>query len=65
MDNLLNPGMNVTIVTKDGETLVGKVICRSGIGELRNYSPRYEEIILENNFGCQIQIPLSQIKDVK
>lgn len=58
----LQPGKEVKLTLESGKEFEGRIISRSGIGDVDNYVPSLEVIQIENVEGV-LEVSLSQIKD--
>ena len=58
----LQPGKEVRLTLESGKEFEGRIISRSGIGDVDNYVPSLEVIQIENVEGV-LEASLSQIKD--
>lgn len=61
--DFLQPGKDVKLTLENGKEFEGRIISRSGIGDVDNYVPSLEVIQIENVEGGVLEASLSQIKD--
>ena len=60
--DFLQPSKDVKLTLEIGKEFEGRIISRSGIGDVDNYVPSLEVIQIENVEGV-LETSLSQIKD--
>ncbi|MFR4197272.1 MAG: hypothetical protein ACLT3K_22390 [Bacteroides ovatus] len=60
--DFLQPSKDVKLTLESGKEFEGRIISRSGIGDVDNYVPSLEVIQIENVEGV-LETSLSQIKD--